>query len=153
MDTSSGNSCISAETVELLSSFISYFLSLIVTNILSIFVVSVLGSLLIESSELLVEFRLGAGSDLWLFIKITVATTETTMAIRIGMDIISFLFSVDILGLHILSNKILVLLNGAMIYFDYYYTITIGLMSVVENNARARLLPWRSNEEGSGGEV
>ena len=27
------------------------------------------------------------------------------MAIRIGMDIVSFLFSVDILGLHILSNK------------------------------------------------
>ena len=75
------------------------------------------------------------------------------MVIRIGMDIVSFLFSVDILGLHILSNKILILLNGAMIYFDYHYTIAIGLMSVVENNVRARLLPWRSNEEGSDGEV
>ena len=40
-----------------------------------------------------------------------------------------------------------------MIYFDYHYTIAIGLMSVVENNARARLLSRRSNEEDSGGEV
>ena len=75
------------------------------------------------------------------------------MAIRMGMDIASFLFSVDILGFHILSNKVLILLNGVMIYFDYHYIIAIGLMSAVDNNARARLLPWRPNEEGSDGEV
>ena len=120
---------------------------------MSIFLVSVLGLLLIESSELLVGFRFGLASGLWLFIKIVVVTTETTMAIRMGMDIASFLFSVDILGFHILSNKVLILLNGVMIYFDYHYIIAIGLMSAVDNNARARLLPWRPNEEGSGGEV
>lgn len=37
-------------------------------------------------------------SGLWLFIKNVVVTTETTMAIRMGMDIASFLFSMGILN-------------------------------------------------------
>ena len=85
--------------------------------------------LLARLSGLLAGFRFGSMSGLRLFIKAVVTITETTITTRIGIDIVSFLFSADILSLYILPNEVFDLIERN----NFFLVVQVAMRSALDN--------------------